>query len=159
MPTFSNTSVPSSPVVVFSPSGVDTTGVLRNTGNTTLYLGQSTVTAATGFPLPAGQSISVNYPASIYAVAAIDTTTTPTGTATATIAQGATSITVASGGTSFTNGMVISILDGNLTETVTVGAGSTATNVVISATAHSHASGTTFGQFVAHQGGSIQVAM
>lgn len=159
MPTFSNVSVSSSPVVVFAPSGIDTTGTLTNTGSTTLYLGQSGVTAATGFPLQAGQSLQVNYPGNLYAVAGVDTVTAPTDTASANILQGATSITVASGGASFTNGMIISIIDGNLTETVTVGTGSTGTSVVISATAHAHGSGVTFGQFVKHVGGSIQVAM
>lgn len=159
MPTFSNVSVPSSPVVVFSPSGVQTTATLTNTGTATLYLGQSGVTAATGFPLSAGQSIQVNYAADLYAVCGVDLIKTPTDTASAPITATDTSITVASGGASFTNGMVISIIDGNLTEVVTVGAGSTATNVVTSAIANSHASGVTFGQFNGHQGGSIQVAM
>lgn len=152
-------SVTSSPVAVFTPSGNDTTAVLTNTGTSTLYLGQSAVTAATGFPLLAGQSLQVNYNATLYAVAGVDTLVTPTSTASATITLGATAITVASGGTSFTNGMVVSIIDGNNTELVTVGAGATGTNVPISATAHAHASGVTFGQFSKHAGGSIQVAM
>jgi hypothetical protein len=152
-------SVPSSPVVVFTPSGADTTATLTNTGLTTLYLGQSAVTAATGFPLGAGKSMQVCYNAKLYAVAAVDAIKTPTSTASAQIAQGATAITVASGGASFTNGMVISIIDGNNTELVVVGAGSTGTSVVVAATANAHASGVTFGQFNGHQGGSIQVAM
>lgn len=155
-----NVSVSSSPVVVFSPSGVDTTAVLTNTGTTTLYLGQSGVTAATGFPLLAGQSISVNYNASLYGVADVDRLIAPTSViGTGGVAQGGTAIPVASGGTSFTNGMVISIIDGNNTELVTVGSGSTGTSVVVSATAHAHAAGVTFGQFSKHTGGSIQVAM
>lgn len=154
-----NVSVPSSPVAVFTPRNGDTTAVLLNTGTSTLYLGQSGVTAATGFPLTTGQSISVNYPFPIYAVCGVDLIKTPTSTASATIAQGATAITVASGGTAFTNGMVISIIDGNATELVTVGAGATGTNVPISATANGHASGVTFGQFDKHTGGSIQVSM
>lgn len=154
-----NVSVPSSPVVVFAPSGNDTTAVLLNTGTTTLFLGQSGVTAATGFPLPAGQSISVNYNAKLYAVAGVDTLTSPTNVTSGTTAQGAVALAVASGGTSFTNGMVVSIQDGNLSELVTVGAGSIATSVVISATANAHATGVTFGQFSKHSGGSIQVSM
>lgn len=152
-------SVPSSPVVVFAPSGTDTTATLTNTGLTTLYLGQSGVTAATGFPLQAGKSMQVSYNAKLYAVAAVDAIKAPTSTASATVAQGATAITVASGGASFTNGMVIAIIDGNNTELVVVGAGSTGTSVVVAATAFGHASGTVFGQFNGHQGGSIQVAM
>lgn len=155
----SNVSVTSSPVAVFSPSGTDITGVLTNTGSSTLYLGQSAVTAATGFPLLPGQSLQISYNATIYAVAGVDAIVAPTNTASGSIAQGAVAITVASGGASFTNGMVISIIDGNNTELVTVGAGSTGTNVVISATAHAHASGVTFGQFSKHAGGSIRVSM
>ncbi len=154
-----NVSVPSSPVVVFSPSGVDTTATLLNTGSTTLYLGQSTVSAATGFPLCAGQSINVCYNAKLYAVAGVDTIKTPTNTTSGSVIATATALPVASGGASFTNGMVISIQDGNLSEIVTVGAGSTGTSVVVSALANAHASGVTFGQFANHTGGSIQVTM
>ena len=154
-----NVSVPSSPVVVFAPSGNDTTAVLLNTGTTTLFLGQSTVTAASGFPLLPNQSISVNYNANLYAVAGVDTLVAPTNTASAPIGLGATAITVAANGTNFTNGMVVSIIDGNNSELVTVGAGATATNVPISATAKAHATGVTFGQFSKHAGGSIQISM
>lgn len=154
-----NVSVPSSPVVVFAPSGNDTTAVLLNTGSTTLYLGQSTVTAASGFPLLAGQSISVNYNANLYAVAGVDTVASPTNTLSAPVSQAGTALTVASGGASFTNGMVVSITDGNNTELVTVGAGATGTNIPVSALAHGHATGVTFGQFVRHTGGSVQVSM
>jgi len=152
-------SVPSSPVAVFTPSGSDTTAVLTNTGTSTLYLGQSGVTAATGFPLMAGKSMQVCYNATLYAVAAVDAIKTPTSTLSSNALLGATALAVASGGTSFTNGMIVSIIDGNNTELVTVGAGSTGTSVVVSATAHAHASGVTFGQFNGHQGGSIQVSM
>lgn len=152
-------SVPSSPVAVFSPVGPDTSAILRNTGTSTLYLGQSGVTAATGFPLPAGASIQVNWNAALYAVAAVDSIKAPSLQASAPISQGATTITVASGGASFTNGMVIAIIDGNNTELVVGASGSNATTVNISATAKAHATGVTFGQFNGHQGGSIQVSM
>lgn len=155
----SNTSVTSSPVAVFSPSGSDTSGVLYNSGTSTLYLGQANVTAATGFPLPAGASLQVNFAGTIYAVAGQDTTVTPTNTASAPVTQGATTITVASGGASFTNGMVVAIQDGNSSELVTVGAGSTGTTVNISATTKAHASGVAFGQFSKHAGGSIRTTM
>lgn len=153
-----NVSVPSSPVVVFAPSGNDTTAVLLNTGSTTLFLGQSGVTAATGFPLLAGQSISVNYNAKLYAVAGVDTVTSPSTTTTATATVGATSLTVASG-TSFTTNMVVSIIDGNNTELVTCTAPGGATTLTVSATAFGHASGVTVAQFSKHTGGSIQVSM
>lgn len=154
-----NVSVPSSPVVVFAPSGVDTTAVLLNTGSTTLYLGQSAVTAATGFPLAPGQSITVNYGFKLYAVAGVDVIKAPTSVTSGSVSAAGVALPVASGGTSFTNGMIVSIQDGNLSEVVTVGAGSTGTSVVVSALANSHASGVTFGQFVNHTGGSIQVTM
>jgi len=157
--TVSTVSVPSSPVVVFAPSGSDTTGVLVNTGTSVLYLGQSAVTAATGFPLQPGASLQVNSNVKLYAVAGTDVIGTPTSAASAPISSGATAITVASGGASFTQNMIVSIIDGNNTELVTVGAGSGPTSVVVSATAHAHASGVAFGQFIRHAGGSIQVTM
>ncbi|HUY77019.1 MAG TPA: hypothetical protein VMV29_09630 [Ktedonobacterales bacterium] len=55
---------------------------------------------------------------------------------------GVTAIPVASGGTSFTNGMSITLGYGTANaETVTVGSGSTGTSIVCSATAHTHAIG------------------
>lgn len=154
----SNVSVPSSPVAVFTPSGNTTVAVLTNTGTSTLFLGQSGVTAATGLPLLAGQSIQVDYNSAIYAVCGVDEIVTPTNTLSADATGGATALTVAANGTDFTNGMVISIIDGNSTEIVTVGAGATATNVPVSATANAHLTGVTFGQFSKHTGGSIQVS-
>jgi hypothetical protein len=142
---------------VFQPQVNVTTAVITNTGTSTLYLGQSGVTAATGLPLAPGQVIDQTFTVPVYAVSGVDVVTSPTDTLSANASQGATALTVASGGASFTNGMVISILDGNNTELVTVGNGSTGTSVVVSATAHAHASGVTFGQFVAHAGGSVSV--
>ena len=153
-----NVSVPSSPVVVFAPSGNDTTAVLLNTGTSTLYLGQSTVTAASGFPLLAGQSVPVNYNAKLYAVAGADVVKSPTTTTTATSIVGATSLTVAAG-TSFTTNMVVSIIDGNSSEVVTCTAPGGSTTLTISAAAFAHGSGVTVGQFNNHSGGSIQVSM
>lgn len=144
--------------LVFAPQQHSTTATLVNTGTSTLYLGQSTVTAATGFPLQPGQSINLTFNTSIYAVAGNDSVVSPTNTVGAAgVTQGATAIPVAANGTSFTNGMVISIEDGALSELVTVGAGSTGTSVVVSATAHAHVAGVAFGQFQRHNGGTIQV--
>lgn len=154
-----NISVGTAPGLIFTPSVQYTSVVVANTGTRALYLGQTGVTAATGLPLAAGQTLTlVGITAPLYAVAGVDSIVSPTSTASGSIAQGATSITVASGGTSFTNGMVVSILDGNNTELVTVGNGSTGTSVVISATAKAHASGVTFGQFQGHNGGSVKVS-
>jgi hypothetical protein len=156
--TTSNTPVGSAPVKVFAPQTTAANLIITNTGKATLFLGQSGVSAATGFPLEPGQKINlpdVNY--SIYAVSGTDNVKTPTNTLSAQAAQGATALTVASGGASFTNGMVISIQDGNNTELVTVGAGSTGTSVVVGATTKAHASGVTFGQFASHTGSAVSV--
>jgi hypothetical protein len=94
---------------------------------------------------------------SIYGVAGNDSIITPTSTLSAGVSAAGTALTVASGGTAFTNGMVVSIQDGASSELVTVGAGATGTNIPISALAFAHGSGTAFGQFQRHNGGSVQV--
>ena len=143
----STVSVGSTPVAVFTPQQYATTATLTNAGTSPLYLGQSGVTAATGFPLAPGQSVNQAFTVPIYAVSGVDVIGSPTDTLSAPASATDTALTVASGGASFTNGMTVSIIDGNNTELVTVGAGSTATSVVVSALAFAHASGVTFGQF------------
>lgn len=153
----STVAVPSAPVLVFAPQENSTTATLTNTGTSTLYLGQSGVSAATGFPLAPGQSINQAFTVDVYAVGGVNSIVSPTDTLSAPVSAAGTALTVTAGGTSFTNGMVISIIDGNSTEVVTVGAGATTTNIPVSALAFDHASGTAFGQFQAHNGGAIQV--
>jgi hypothetical protein len=72
----------------------------------------------------------------------------PTGTDTATVTAGSTTaITVASGGASFTSGMKLLFDTGTNAEVVTVGPGSTGTNVPVpGGFAKSHSANATFGQ-------------
>lgn len=143
--------------LVFTPQRYSTTATITNNGTSTLYLGQSTVTAATGLPLKPGQSLNMTFTQNIYAVAGNDSVVTPTSTLSAGVSAAGTALTVASGGTAFTNGMVVSILDGASSELVTVGSGATGTNIPVSALAFAHNSGVAFGQFQRHNGGSVQV--
>ena len=143
--------------LVFAPQRYSATATITNDGTSTLYLGQSAVTAATGFPLKPGQSINMTFTQSIYAIAGNDSVITPTSTLSADVSAAGTALTVASGGTAFTNGMVVSIQDGASSELVTVGAGATGTNIPVSALAFDHATGVTFGRFQSHSGGSVQV--
>lgn len=143
--------------LVFSPQQHSSTATLVNTGTSMLYLGQSAVTAATGFPLQPGQSINLTFNTDIYAVAGDDSVVSPTNTLSAPVSAAGTALTVAANGTDFTNGMVVSIEDGVKSELVTVGAGATGTNIPVSALAFDHASGVAFGQFQRHNAGAIQV--
>lgn len=143
--------------LVFAPQQYSTTATITNNGTSTLYLGQSTVTAATGLPLKPGQSLSMTFTQSIYAVAGNNSVVSPTNTLSAGVSAAGTALTVTAGGASFTNGMVVSIQDGASSELVIVGAGATATNIPVSALAFAHNSGVTFGQFQRHNGGSVQV--
>jgi hypothetical protein len=154
----SNTPVGSAPALIFAPQAMAQNLIVNNMGRTTAFLGQTGVTAATGFPLEPGQEISlpdVNY--SIYAVSGLNNVVSPTNTLSADATLGATALAVASGGASFTNGMVVSIQDGNNSELVVVGAGSTGTSVVVAATTKAHSTGVTFGQFSTRSGTSISV--
>jgi hypothetical protein len=73
-------------------------------------------------------------------------TQAPTGTASATLAQGGTAITVASGGASFTTGMLLLYDTGVLAEVLTVTATGSATSIPVTAAVRGHASAVTFGQ-------------
>src|SRR5215471_8791577 len=77
-------------------------------------------------------------------------TQAPTGTDTATVTAGTTTaITVASGGASFTSGMLLLFDTALNTEVVTVGAGSTGTNIPVpGGFAKNHAANATFGQLL-----------
>jgi hypothetical protein len=72
----------------------------------------------------------------------------PSGTATAPLAQGGTAITVASGGASFTSGMQVLYDTGASAEVLTVGPGATGTSVPVSAAVKAHLTGATFGKLV-----------
>lgn len=158
MPTTA-TSVGTAPSLIFTPQVNAQSVTITNTGVETVYLGQTGVTAATGLPLPAGLSINLTIvPAALYAVSGAPNLKSPTATTSGSVIQGATALPVASGGTSFTNGMLVYILDGNNTELVTVGAGSTGTSVVVSATAFAHGSGVTFGQLDSTNNAAIKVS-
>lgn len=153
-----NKSVGTAPVLIFTPQTYAQSAIINNLGNVQVYLGQTGVTAATGFPIGPGQEIDlaqVNRP--IYAVAAPPTVKAPTGTTNNTISQGGTAVPVASGGASFTQGTALVLVDGNNTEVVTVGAGSTGTSIVISAAAFAHASGISIGQLSVSQNGVLGV--
>lgn len=151
-------SVGTAPTLLFTPSATVQAVVITNTGTSTVYLGQSGVTAALGLPLSPGQSLNLtNQTVALYGVAGANTVVSPTDTLSAPASQGATALTVASGGAAFTNGMIVSIQDGNNSELVTVGNGSTGTSVVVSATAFAHATGVTFGQFSSRNGASVRV--
>lgn len=73
------------------PTGVTLKDLtIINTGTVTIYLGQSTVTAATGLPLPAGAQITYNgyshaqgdTAGNVYAITASGTSSTIAGLAT-----------------------------------------------------------------------------
>jgi hypothetical protein len=150
--------VSSAATLILTASATATSCVITNNGASPVFIGGSAVTPTSGFPLMAGQTISVPFVnQNIYACANVNNITTPTDTLSAPASAAATALTVASGGASFTNGMVISINDGVNTELVTVGSGSTGTSVVVSATAHAHATGTTFGQFQSTNGSGVSV--
>ena len=70
----------------------------------------------------------------------------PTGTSNAALAAGGTAIGVASGGASFTNGMILLLDTGILTEVVTVNGSATGTSIPVTAAVRAHSSGMTFGQ-------------
>lgn len=64
----------SAAIVVPAAAGRDTV-LLYNSGSATAYLGNSSgVTSSTGFPLPAGASITMEATADIYAIGAAATT-------------------------------------------------------------------------------------
>lgn len=82
----------------------------------------------------------------------------PTGTSNAVLAAGGTAISVASGGASFTNGMILLIDTGALSEVVTVTATGSATSIPVTAAVRGHASAMTFGQMaIAPKYGGIGV--
>lgn len=156
--TTSAVTVGTAPVLIFAPQASAQNFIITNTGTSTVYLGQTGVTAATGFPLKSGQSFSlpvVSQP--IYAVSAAGSIKAPTSVTSGSVVATGTALPVASGGTSYTNGMAVVVQDGNSTEVVTVGAGSIATSVVVSALAFNHASGVTFGQLNASNNAAVRV--
>lgn len=155
-----STTVPIStaPTVIYSPQAHTSTAIITNAGTSTVFLGQSGVTAATGLPLVAGQTIQLlDTTVSLYAVSGLASVASPTDTLSADASASGTALTVASGGASFTAGMVVFIEDGNSSEIVTVGAGSTGTSVVVSALQFDHATGVKFGQLAQSAGGVVTV--
>ena len=82
----------------------------------------------------------------------------PTGTSNAALSAGGTAIGVASGGASFTNGMILLIDTGTLSEVVTVNGAATGTSIPVTAAVRGHASAMTFGQLaIAPKYGGIGV--
>lgn len=149
----------SAATLIFTPQVNATFFNATNVGSNIIYVGGSGVSQTGGLPVQPGQSVTLPFVNSkIYACSPLDVTKTPTDTLSANASLGATALTVASGGAAFTNGMIISINDGVNSERVTVGTGSSGTSVVVSATAHAHASGVTFGQFSSSNGGCVTVS-
>jgi len=153
-----NIAVTTGATLVYTPQTTRDHIFISNSGLTTLYLGQAGVTAATGLPLYPGQVVDMPViKAAIYAASGGGGIGSLSGTATALLAKAGIGITVASGGASWTQGMLLQINDGPATEVVTVGAGSGATNIVISAAAFAHNTGFTFTQLLGGAGGNITV--
>jgi hypothetical protein len=154
----STATVGTAPVLVFAPQANAQNFIITNTSPVTVYLGQTGVTSATGFPLAPNQEISLPSVAqSIYAVSGAGAVKAPTSVTSGSVVATGTALPVASGGASYTNGMVVVVQDGNSTEVVTVGAGSTGTSVVVSALAFDHGTGVTFGQLSASNNGAVRV--
>lgn len=154
----STVAVGTAPTLIFAPQANAQNFIITNTGTSTVYLGQSGVTSATGFPLKPTQQISLpSVSQSIYAVSAAGSVKAPTSVTSGSVVATGTALPVASGGASYTNGMVVAIQDGNSSELVTVGAGSTGTSVVVSALAFNHGTGVTFGQLAGSNNASIRV--
>lgn len=145
--------------LLYTPVGSTDRIKLVNAGLATVYLGQAAVTAVTGFPFRPGTGpIEVSALAGpLYGICAPGTTGAPTGTTNAAIAAGAVALPVASGGASFTQGMVIKLDTGASTEVLTVGAGSIATSIVVSATQFAHATAAAITAVVVSTGTSVHV--
>lgn len=147
------------PTLLYTPASSNDRVRIANAGQTTVFLGQSAVTAATGLPLRAGSKpiLLTSNNGAIYGVAAPVATGTPSGTTSAALAAGVTGLTVASGGASFTQGSIILLDTGAKAETLTVGAGSGATNIVVNATQFPHATGATIVTLTGSCGTSVHV--
>lgn len=145
--------------LLYNPGAANDRVKLVNAGQATVYLGQSAVTAVTGLPLRPGTSpIEITLLAgALYGIVAPGATGAPSGTTSAAIAAGATALPVASGGASFTQGMVVKLDTGASTEVVTVGAGSTGTSIVVSATQFAHGSGAAIATVTTSTGTSVHV--
>lgn len=153
-----NISVGPAATLVYQPQTSHDHVFIANNSSAVVYLGQVNVSAATGMPLYPSQIFDLPVvKTSIYAASSTGSVGSLSGTATASVAQGATGITVASGGASWTQGMLLQFNDGVRTEYVTVGAGSGPTNIVISATAFAHNNGVTFTQQLGGAGGVLTV--
>jgi hypothetical protein len=146
--------------LIYTPASSSDRLRVANSGNSTIFLGQAGVTAALGLPLKAGtKPIELTaLQGAVYAVCGSVTTGAPSGTTNAAIAAGAVALPVASGGASFTQGMVVQVDTGKATETLTVGAGSTGTSIVVSATQYAHASGVAIVTLTGAAGGSVHVS-
>jgi hypothetical protein len=135
--------------VYYPASGGHPSGFLFNAGAQTAYLGgDSAVSSASGFALPAGSRANlVNAAGTVWAVAG-GNQQSPYGTANAAITQAGTTVTVASGGTFFTAGMTVVVDAGTPRQEVTSVASSNAGTVTVSpAFTFGHANATVFSQW------------
>lgn len=118
--------------------------VITNEGSATCWLGSQYVTATLGLPLAAGATLDWASPsAAIYAIADPGTDESVTDNTNESISAGAGRVTVTTDGTVFTAGMWVTIVDGGLSEVVTVEASSVTQVVFGSLTRFPHASGVT----------------
>jgi len=137
-------------------SGTATTNLVANTKGSIVIVTLSGFTATfvyvngvqvgttnAAYAVPAGAAISVTY-----SVAGTWTWVLPVSNGT--VAAGATALPIAAGGAAFTSGEQLYFSDGSLSETVTVGSGSTATSIVIAGSgfANAHATAKSFGDVV-----------
>ncbi len=142
---------------VYFPAAVGSpTATITNTSGSTLYLGGSTVTVATGLALFPNQMVDLpSYATGIYAIAAPGTL----GTASTLSAAGtATQVTLAiTSATGFLQGNVLQVGTGNAAEALTV-LSATGTTVTFTTGARwAHGSGEAVSLVNAPKGGSLTV--
>lgn len=157
MPTTATVPVNGQAKQVYTPGKVGTPhAVIANRGTSTVYLGQSGVNAANGFPLLPGMEIVIpNAQVALFAAAGGITTTTPSTTTSAVAAVGATSITVTSNA-GFANGQLAVVGSGANQEVVSI-TGTGAGTVTCSATVYPHNTGETIAQLATSAGSPLYV--
>lgn len=158
MPRLIDPPVSASVVQIYSPAAVGTPTVfVFNTGTSSVYIGGSNVTFATGLQLLPGQQLEFpNYPYGIWAVCNPGTTGTST-TLSAAAAQAGTSVTV--GATSgYSAGQVLQVGTASAAETVVVSTVPNGTTVTFTTGLRwAHASGETLALVNASAGSSLNV--
>lgn len=135
------TSVSGAPVLVYNPAPSGTPNVsLTNSGGSVVYVGQSGVTVANGFPLYPNQQIVIPFaPVKLYAVSGAVATATAT-TTTAAANSAATTLAITSG-TGTVNGQQIQVGSGSNAEIVTIVSGGGTTTLTVTALNYDHRSG------------------